>query len=93
MFAKCENLKGDAMFKKWDVSNVTDMSGMFSWTSFNQDISKWDVSNVTDMSEMFGYVFSFNQNLSGWNVSNVVKWEGIFNKTNMTEEHKPAKFR
>ena len=27
----------------WDVSNVTDMGGMFSNSSFNQDISSWDV--------------------------------------------------
>ncbi len=38
----------------WDVSDVTDMSGMFSDAdSFNGDISDWDVSNVTDMSHMF----------------------------------------
>ena len=39
--------------ESWNVSNVTDMSGMFSESSFNQDISSWDVSNVTDMSHMF----------------------------------------
>jgi len=27
----------------WDVSNVTDMSGMFADTTFNQDIGNWDV--------------------------------------------------
>ena len=30
--------------EKWDVSNVTNMEGMFEKaTSFNQDISDWDV--------------------------------------------------
>ena len=29
--------------KFWNVSNVTDMSSMFSQSSFNQDISLWDV--------------------------------------------------
>ena len=39
---------------KWDVSNVTDMVGMFNAaTSFNQDISKWNVSNVTNMDMCF----------------------------------------
>jgi len=38
----------------WDVSSVTEMSGMFDGaTSFNQDISAWDVSSVTEMSGMF----------------------------------------
>ena len=34
----------------WDVSNITDMSGMFSGAeSFNQDISGWDVSSEKEM--------------------------------------------
>ena len=38
----------------WNVSKVTNMSGMFHGAHcFNQDISKWVVSNVTDMSNMF----------------------------------------
>ena len=28
---------------------LLDMSGMFSGTEFNGDISKWNVSNVTNM--------------------------------------------
>lgn len=52
---------------KWDVSNVRDMSRMFSYMfDFNQDISKWNVSNVTDMSYMFYSANSFNQDLSSW---------------------------
>ena len=39
---------------KWDVSNVTDMYGMFcGCKSFNQDISGWDVSKVKNMNKMF----------------------------------------
>ena len=38
----------------WDVSNVTNMTGMFlGVTPFNQDIRAWDVSNVTNMNYMF----------------------------------------
>ena len=37
----------------WDVSNVTNMSMMFTGTAFNQDISSWDVSNVTEYAYMF----------------------------------------
>lgn len=36
-----------------DVSQVTDMSGMFSNSRFNGDISNWDVSSVTNMGGMF----------------------------------------
>ncbi|MDR0281920.1 MAG: DUF285 domain-containing protein [Candidatus Peribacteria bacterium] len=38
-----------------DVSNATDMNGMFiQASSFNQPLNNRDVSNVTDMSSMFG---------------------------------------
>ena len=33
---------------KWDTSNVTDMSSMFSNSKFNGDISKWITSAVID---------------------------------------------
>ena len=36
-----------------DVSAITDMSGLFSLTDFNGDISGWDVSNVTYADDMF----------------------------------------
>ncbi len=45
---------GDISWKRWNVSNVTDMRWMFSRTvTFNQPLEKWNVSNVTNMSEMF----------------------------------------
>jgi len=63
----------------WDVSSVTDMSGMFTLAdSFNQPIANWDVSKVTDMSYMFSYAYSFNQNISSWNVSNVSNMQHMF---------------
>ena len=38
----------------WDVSNVTDMNGMFGiLLLLTKTISTWDVSNVTDMNSMF----------------------------------------
>jgi surface protein/uncharacterized repeat protein (TIGR03803 family) len=62
-----------------DLSNVTDMSGMFAQaTSFNQDISSWDVSHVTNMFNMFAYASSFNQDISSWDVSHVTAMNGMF---------------
>lgn len=56
----------------WDVSKVTDMSGMlYTNTSFNQDLNNWDVSNVANMELMFTYAMSFNGDISSWDVSNV----------------------
>jgi surface protein len=57
---------------KWDVSNVKDMSYMFTFNeSFNQDISKWDTSKVNNMSWMFREAKTFNQDIGNWNVGNV----------------------
>ena len=38
----------------WDVSNVTNMRGMFYKSkSFNQPLNNWNVSNVNNMQSMF----------------------------------------
>ena len=36
-----------------DVSDLTDLAEIFSFSEYTGDISKWDVSNVTDMRETF----------------------------------------
>ena len=43
----------DADLNDLDVSNVTDMYGMFQDSKFNGNISKWNVSSVTAMKSMF----------------------------------------
>ena len=69
----------------WDVSNVTDMSRMFSYTSFNQDISSWDVSKVKDMNRMFANT-SFNQDISSWDVSNVENMSYMFTNSSFNRD-------
>ena len=63
----------------WDVSQVTNMSGLFQGkTTFNDDISNWDVSNVTNMDLMFANATAFNQNIGTWNVSSVTAMYQMF---------------
>ena len=69
----------------WDVSNVTDMSSMFSSSTFNQDISNWDVSNVKSMNRMFLNANDFNQNIGDWNIINVLDMAGMLNKTSFNQ--------
>ena len=64
---------------QWDVSNVKNMSCVFSnCNDFNADLSHWNVSKVEDMSGMFNNCKKFNQNLSTWNVSGVYNMESMF---------------
>ena len=77
-FIECPSLN-DPNISLWDVSNITDMTQMFtSCSAFNQDISGWDVSNVTNMTQMFAGASSFNQDLSGWCVSNITSEPTFF---------------
>lgn len=74
----------------WDVSNVTNMNGMFDrCESFNQDLSKWNVSNVTDMMYMFYNCKSFNKDISKWNVSNVRYYLAIFYNCPIKNKYRP----
>ena len=63
----------------WDVSKVTDMSGLFKdYTSFNADISGWVVVQVKDMSYMFEGAKNFDVDISGWDVRSVRYMFGMF---------------
>ncbi|WP_347938489.1 BspA family leucine-rich repeat surface protein [Mycoplasma feriruminatoris] len=73
------NQFNDQSIKKWDVSNVEDMSGMFSRAaSFNQNINDWNVSNVSNMSSLFEGSRKFNSELSKWNTSHVTSMAKMF---------------
>ena len=44
----------------WDVSSVTDMSGLFGFAlQFNQNLEEWDVTNVTECN-------NFSQGADTW---------------------------
>ena len=62
---------------QWDVGNVTNMSGLFASSSFDQDIGNWDVGNVTNMSRMFASS-SFNLDIGDWDVGNVTNMSYMF---------------
>ena len=74
----------------WDVSNVTNMKGMFFGNeNFNQDISRWDVSKVINMGYMFYRCKSFNQDISSWDVSKVTEFQDVFKDCPIDEKYKP----
>jgi surface protein len=60
-----------------DVSQITDMSGIFNCSEFNGDISKWDTSNVKNMSYLFR-CSKFDGDISQWDVSNVISMNAMF---------------
>ena len=71
----------------WDVSAVTDMSGLFKgMTSFNTDISAWNVSAVTSMFEMFRGTTAFNQPLGAWDVQRVTAMNNMFIKSGFNQD-------
>ena len=63
----------------WDVSIVTDMSGVFQgMTWFDADIGSWNTSAVTDMSNMFDGAYAFNQSIESWDTSKVTDMSYMF---------------
>lgn len=80
MFEACRNIQYNFSDIP-DLSNVTDMSNMFSDAVFNQSINlnNWDLSNITNMSSMFSNtVFNQNIDINNWNVSNVTNMFSMF---------------
>lgn len=64
---------------RWDVSNVTNMEGMFNiFPNFSPAIAAWNVSNVTNMKDMFKECYKCDMTLVNWNVSKVTNMSGMF---------------
>ena len=61
-----------------NTSAITDMSGLFHNSTFNQDISGWDVSKVTNMSGMFNGASAFNRDFNEWDVGKVANMQNMF---------------
>ncbi|MBC6399995.1 MAG: DUF285 domain-containing protein, partial [Ekhidna sp.] len=82
-FRDCSNLSIANEAGVPNLSNVTNMFGMFQNSSLSGDLSKWDVSKVTNMFGMFANS-SFNGDISEWDVSKVTSmgvmfWASTFN--------------
>ncbi len=79
MFYFCQGLNSPFNLNAWNISNVTNLSGMFKdCYEFNQSLSLWNTSNVTNMSSMFMGASVYNQNMSNWNTANVTNMENMF---------------
>jgi surface protein len=63
----------------WDVGNVTNMAGMFSYCNLGVDheLNLWDVSKVVDMSGMFERS-NFNGYIYAWDTSSVTQMTRMF---------------
>ena len=74
-----------------DVSKITDMSKLFSFSNFDGDISGWNTSNATNMNRMF-LASEFNGDISNWNVSSVTDMRYIF-RDSLLENNPPKWYK
>lgn len=63
-----------------NLSQVTDMSGMFERSYPEGNINHWDVSNITNMQQTFSHTYKGNPVLSNWDVSNVTNMKEMFSR-------------
>jgi surface protein len=85
MFNRAKLEVSNPSFNDWDVSTITNMSGLFVESLFNENINNWDVSNVTNMNSMFAFTV-FNENISDWDVSNVTDMSAMFTFSNFNQD-------
>lgn len=72
MFSRTSNLE-DLKDKigSWNTGNIINMSSLFRFSGFNENINAWNVANVQEMGLIFGGTSTFNQPLNNWDVRNV----------------------
>ncbi len=79
MFSSCTSLQTVPNVDQWNVSRVSNLTGMFYKASrFNASLSSWNVENVTNMSYLFGDATNFNQSIANWNVAKVTNMSAMF---------------
>lgn len=82
MFMYAYSLNGPSNIDSWDISNVTDLTGMFQAAMiFNQALNSWNTSNILSMQNTFAQAHNFNQPLDNWNTSSVTNMGGMFSLT------------
>ena len=86
MFEKCY-ISTFPDISKWDISNVRNLSGMFTGCNSLPDISKWNTQNVIDMNGMFYECRNLKSmpDISNWNINNVKMLRGIFYECSLLE--------
>ena len=78
MFYNCENFNCD--LSKWDVSNITNMSYMFSncYKFEGKGLENWNVENINDATYMFCGCEKLNCDLSNWNITKTIPIKDMF---------------
>jgi surface protein len=69
-----------------DLSNVEDMSRMFAYSAFDDNIEDWDTSNVENMSEIFFEAHDFDKPLNSWDTSSVTDMSRAFSRTSFNQD-------
>ncbi len=78
-FNHCDNLTQITAIDAPDLTNVTDMSGIFqNAINFNTDLANWGVENVTNMNRAFANATTFSGNIISWNTTNVTNMDSMF---------------
>jgi Mycoplasma protein of unknown function, DUF285. len=83
-----ETLNFQINIGNWDLTNVLDISYMFSNSNFNQPITYWNASSITNMTSLFENNTTFVQNITYWIVDSTVTLTNMFSgSTSMTNAY------